>query len=112
VVRVRAALVQLGSAGQVGYDVADAAYFHRELPYDALAIVRANPRLRNARALVDAGAVEVRGDLGVVTGAGSVQHVRLHESGAMTCTCLWWARYGGSRGPCKHVLAVGMTVRG
>jgi SWIM zinc finger len=110
--RVRAALVQLGSAGQVGYDVADAAYFHRELPYDALAIVRANPRLRNARALVEAGAVEIRGDLGVVTGAGSVQHVRLHQTGAMTCTCLWWARYGGSRGPCKHVLAVGMTVRG
>lgn len=33
--RVRAALVRLGTAGLVGYDAAEAAYFHRRLPYDA-----------------------------------------------------------------------------
>ncbi|MFC7480480.1 SWIM zinc finger family protein [Luedemannella flava] len=30
--RVRAALTQLGTAGRVGYDVSEAAYFHRVLP--------------------------------------------------------------------------------
>ncbi|WP_323138326.1 MULTISPECIES: SWIM zinc finger family protein [unclassified Streptomyces] len=33
------------------------------------------------------------------------------ESGQLSCTCFWWAKYRGGRGPCKHVLAVGM-VRG
>ena len=23
----------------------------------------------------------------------------------LSCTCLWWAKHSGSRGPCKHVLA-------
>ncbi|HEX7188127.1 MAG TPA: SWIM zinc finger family protein [Actinomycetes bacterium] len=102
--RVRRALAQLGTAGQVGYDVAEAAYFHRELPYDASAVEGMNPRLRNARALVDSGAVTVDGDLVVVQVDDHVQHVRLSPDGA-TCTCQWWAKYAGSRGPCKHVLA-------
>jgi predicted nucleic acid-binding Zn finger protein len=25
------------------------------------------------------------------------------------CTCPWFARYAGRRGPCKHVLAVQLT---
>ncbi|MYR57492.1 SWIM zinc finger family protein, partial [Streptomyces sp. SID625] len=44
--RVRAALVRLGTSGRVGYDTAEAAYFHRELPYDAGRAERHNPRLR------------------------------------------------------------------
>jgi hypothetical protein len=43
--RVRAALARLGTAGQVGYDVAEAAYFHRALPYDAARVQRQNPGL-------------------------------------------------------------------
>ncbi len=54
--RVRAALVRLGTAGRVGYDLADAAYFHRELPYDADRAERHNPRLVAARRLVGEGA--------------------------------------------------------
>ncbi|MFD0489863.1 SWIM zinc finger family protein [Saccharopolyspora spinosporotrichia] len=64
--RVRAALTRLGTAGQVGYDLAEAAYFHRELPYDAAAAVEMNPRLRNARALVEAGAVRIEGEVATV----------------------------------------------
>ncbi|WP_443046397.1 hypothetical protein [Streptomyces sp. DSM 40750] len=30
--RIRAALTRLGASGRVGYDTAEAAYFHRELP--------------------------------------------------------------------------------
>jgi hypothetical protein len=109
--RVRRALAQLGTAGQVGYDVAEAAYFHRELPYDADAVESMNPRLRNARALVAAGAVAVDGDVAVVRAEDHVQRVRLRD-GTASCTCPWWAKYAGKRGPCKHVLAVQMVVRG
>jgi predicted nucleic acid-binding Zn finger protein len=31
--------------------------------------------------------------------------VRVDPAG-YTCSCPWWAKHGGSRGPCKHVLAV------
>ncbi|MFD8817431.1 SWIM zinc finger domain-containing protein [Streptomyces sp. NPDC059627] len=110
--RVRAALVRLGTSGRVGYDTAEAAYFHRELPYDAGRVERHNPRLRSARALVAAGAVVLDGELGTVTAEdGHVHRVR-DAAGVLSCSCLWWAKYRGGRGPCKHALAVRMVRRG
>ncbi|MBV2357227.1 SWIM zinc finger domain-containing protein [Streptomyces sp. J2-1] len=109
--RVRAALVRLGTSGRVGYDTAEAAYFHRELPYDADRVERHNPRLRSARSLVAAGAVSLDGALATVTAQdGHVHRVR-DEAGALSCSCLWWAKYRGGRGPCKHALAVRMARR-
>lgn len=109
--RVRAALVRLGTSGRVGYDTAEAAYFHRELPYDAERVERHNPRLRSARSLVAAGAVALDGAIGTVTAEdGHVHRVR-DEAGVLTCSCLWWAKYRGGRGPCKHALAVRMARR-
>src|SRR6266545_1063450 len=107
--RIRAALAQLGTAGRVGFDVTEAAYFHRELPYDPDRVERMNPRLRNARALVEAGAVRLRGDLATVTVDDHAQQVRFTPDGAASCTCPWWAKYRGSRGPCKHALAAGIA---
>lgn len=110
--RVRAALIRLGTSGRVGYDTAEAAYFHRELPYDAERVERHNPRLRSARALVAADAVELNGSMGTVTAEdGHVHRVR-DEAGVLSCSCLWWAKYRGGRGPCKHALAVRMVRRG
>lgn len=110
--RVRAALVRLGTSGRVGYDTAEAAYFHRELPYDAERVERHNPRLRDALALVGAGAVTLTGASGTVTADdGHVHRVR-EDGGKSSCTCAWWARYRGGRGPCKHALAVRMARRG
>ncbi|GHH12311.1 hypothetical protein GCM10018780_50880 [Streptomyces lanatus] len=110
--RVRAALIRLGTSGRVGYDTAEAAYFHRELPYDAERVERHNPRLRSARALVAAGAVALDGAVGTVTAEdGHVHRVR-DEAGVLSCSCVWWAKYRGGRGPCKHALAVRMVRRG
>ncbi|WP_434742700.1 SWIM zinc finger family protein [Micromonospora sp. SH-82] len=116
--RVRGALAQLGTAGRVGYDVAEGAYFHRVMPYDAGRAERDNPRLVGARALLDAGAVEVDGS-GVSQGAPTsatvrsgdqVYRVRHLPDGAFTCTCPWWAKHRGQRGPCRHALATGMAL--
>jgi hypothetical protein len=104
--RVRDALTQLGTAGRVGYDVAEAGYFHRTLPYAAEAVAKMNPRLAAARALADAGAVRVDGSMAVVRSGAETYHVRDGKS----CTCPWWAKHRGERGPCKHALAVRMTV--
>jgi hypothetical protein len=108
--RVRAALTRLGTGGKVGYDLAEASYFHRELPYDAARVARMNPRLRNAHALVEAGAVRLIGDLATVTVDDHAYRVRF-DAGGVGCTCRWWATYLGSRGPCKHVLAAAIARR-
>jgi hypothetical protein len=103
--RVRDALTQLGVAGRVGYDVAEAGYFHRTLPYEVDAVTRMNPRLAAAHALIEAGAITVDGSLAVVRSGAETYHVR----NATSCTCPWWAKHRGERGPCKHALAVRMT---
>jgi DprA winged helix domain/SWIM zinc finger len=110
--RVRAALGQLGTAGRVGYDVAEAAYFHRELPYDPGQVERMNPRLRNARALVAAGAVRWDGDVATVVVGEHLHRVRFAADGVVACTCPWWAAYRGTRGKCKHALAAELARRG
>ncbi|GAA2148571.1 SWIM zinc finger domain-containing protein [Kitasatospora kazusensis] len=111
--RVRAALTRLGTSGQIGYDTAEAAYFHRQLPYDSGRAEAQNPRLRAARALVAAGAVRPEeGGGALVTVGDHVQRVRRAADGALSCTCLWWAKYRGGRGPCKHALATDLAGGG
>ncbi|MER7829483.1 SWIM zinc finger family protein [Streptomyces sp. NPDC095602] len=114
--RVRAALTRLGTAGRVGYDVAEAAYFHRELPYDAERAERHNPRLLAARELVASGAVELSAVVeppgALATVASGERRYQVRETGgALTCTCRWWTDHRGGRGPCKHALAVRMARR-
>ena len=108
---VRAGLGLLATAGVVGYDQADGAYFHRELPFDLAAMDRRQPRLAGAESLVQQGRVRMAesGDAGVVAwvgGTGVEHRVSIAADGAAACTCPWFARHGGERGPCKHVLAV------
>lgn len=92
--RVKHALTQLGTAGRVGYDLAEASYFHRELPYDNTDVAAMNPRLRNARTL----APTVRWD-------GTTALVGDYRVDGEACNCQWWVEYRGTRGKCKHVLA-------
>ncbi|MBA8956645.1 SWIM zinc finger family protein [Actinomadura namibiensis] len=101
--RVRTALTWLGTAGRVGYDLAEASHFHRELPYDPVP----SPRLAAARALVRSGSVRVHGDAAEVTSNGTTKRVHVPTG---ECTCDWWFDHRGSRGPCKHVLAARMAA--
>jgi hypothetical protein len=106
--RVRAALTQLSVAGRVGYDLAEAAHFHRELPYDRDHVRHLNPRLSAARALIEVGAVQLEGESARVRTDGGVREVSLGDG---SCTCAWWWDHRGSRGPCKHVLAARIAAR-
>lgn len=113
--RVRAALTVLGTSGRVGFDPAEAAFFHRELPFDPARALRDNPRLASAFALLDAGAVRLDGgDAYVASGKGG-HLVRLGSAApgasALSCTCAWWTDYKGGRGPCKHILAAQLSRR-
>ncbi|MGC3992702.1 MAG: SWIM zinc finger family protein [Propionicimonas sp.] len=115
--RLRAALAVLASSGRVGWDTHDQAWFHRELPDDPERITRDNPRLVAATALVAAGAVHPDGSGGwMVHSSGEDHAVALGNDPAdptrgARCTCPWYLRHAGDRGPCKHVLAVRLTQR-
>ncbi len=109
--RVTRALGRLGAAGRVGYDAAEHAYFHRELPYDAERLATMHPRLRDATALVTAGAVRLDGETAYVR-SGETEHVVRRTDDGDRCTCPWYAKHKGARGPCKHVLAADLIRRG
>ncbi|WP_421733302.1 SWIM zinc finger family protein [Cellulomonas sp.] len=102
--RVRAALAVLAADGRVGWDVHDAAWFHRELPHDPERVEKDNPRLVGARRLVTDGAVSPAADgWSVRSRTGGPDH-RVTAGGR--CTCPWFLAHGTGRGPCAHVLAV------
>jgi hypothetical protein len=103
---VETALGALGAAGRVGYDLAHSAFFHRELPYDRAVLESMHPRLLGARELVDSGAVRLA-DGSATVRSGDAEYV-VREG---RCTCAWFARHRGERGPCKHVLAVEQARR-
>jgi hypothetical protein len=110
VAAITAALGVLGSRGLVGYDLAEGAYFQRELPFDLSRMDSLQPRLRDARTLVAGGGIAIlrrEEDYleALVPGSGVEHRVRLTTAGAR-CTCPWFAKHQGMRGPCKHVLAV------
>jgi hypothetical protein len=107
---ITAALSALGSRGLVGFDLAEGHYFHRELPFDLSRVEALQPRLKEARKLVTAGGIRITRptDENVeawVPGSDVEHRVRLTSDG-MKCTCPWFAKHQGERGPCKHVLVV------
>ncbi|MCA9644285.1 MAG: SWIM zinc finger family protein, partial [Myxococcales bacterium] len=110
---VEAALAVLGSRGLVGFDATRGVYFHRELPFDLHQVETLQPRLKAARALVSDGKVRVDGAQreAVVEGSDVQHRVRLLEDGDR-CTCRWFAKHQGQRGPCKHILAARILFEG
>jgi hypothetical protein len=107
--RASAALGYLAAGGQVGYDLAEQSFFRRELPFGP-AMQAMHPRLESAQALAASGAVTV-GDGGAMVRSGDTGHrVTFGDSGDR-CTCQWWGKHRGSRGPCKHVLAARLAAR-
>jgi hypothetical protein len=112
---VEAALAVLGSRGLAGFDAATQRYFHRELPFDLDRVEEMQPRLRNARKLVSDGLIRrlPRTDQDAATfevqGTGTMHRVRIADD-RQSCTCPWFSKYQGQRGPCKHILAAFLLV--
>lgn len=106
--RVVLALSHLAASGRVGYDLAEEAFFHRELPFDRSALEAMHPRLSDARSLVEDGNVS-QVDGGAIVRSGEASHRVVFGHPADRCTCPWWGKHQGSRGPCKHVLAARMA---
>ena len=112
---VLSALAVLGSRGVAGYDIATQSYFHRVLPFELDKIELLQPRLKNARKLLEDKKVNVIEQLSSekinlsVAGSGVTHTVRL-DNNIDKCTCPWFNKYQGKRGPCKHILAARMFM--
>ena len=103
---VEAALAALAAAGRVGYDVGRQAFFHRELPFERSVLETMHPRLLGARRLLDEGAVRFEsGGNAAEVRSGDVDYLVRFEADGPRCTCPWYVKHSGTRGPCKHVLA-------
>ncbi|MEM9762193.1 MAG: SWIM zinc finger family protein [Pseudomonadota bacterium] len=107
--RLEQALAVVATEGLVGFDLSTSAYFHRVLPFRLDRMERLNPRLKSARKLFDAGAVTLGTDVATVSSDGVVHELRI-TAGQLTCTCPWYAKHKGARGPCKHALAVELAM--
>ena len=86
------------------------------MPFDLERVEQLQPRLKNARKLLEAGGVRVltdsAGETDVEVAGTDVMHtVRLRTAGDK-CTCPWYSKYQGQRGPCKHILAAHLLVDG
>ncbi|MCK6693873.1 MAG: SWIM zinc finger domain-containing protein [Thermoanaerobaculia bacterium] len=102
----------LSSMGLLGYDLTAGLHFYRRLPFKTERILSLNPRLKNARKLLDKEQVKIVEKRGTylearVRGA-DVWHKVVLDAGTNFCTCNWFTNYQGQRGICKHILAVRM----
>ncbi len=117
---VEAALAALGARGLAGYDANQGAYFHRELPFDLEKVEQMQPRLKGARKLLAEHKVRILPATGSETpGAADVEvvgtdvlHLVRLRLDSDRCTCPWFSKYEGQRGPCKHILAARMLADG
>lgn len=106
---------RLAAMGLLGYDLDDNEFFYRRLPFKLNRIIGLNPRMKNAEKLIAEGKVQILNKNlarteARVEGTG-VHHTVIIDNGKERCTCEWFSKYQGERGPCKHVLAVKKLVQ-
>jgi predicted nucleic acid-binding Zn finger protein len=105
-----------GARGLVGFDLAEGAYFHRELPFDLDKVESLEPRLVDARKLIDSSGVRIErrdsatGQVKAGVRGTDVEHLVWLGTDGDRCTCPWFAKHRNERGPCKHILAVQITL--
>jgi hypothetical protein len=97
----------LASFGQLGFDFDTDSYFHRPFPMRDESLGDLHPRFADAQKLVDDGRVSHETDGSYLVRSGDAEYRVALGVGAAEdrCTCLWFTKYRGTRGPCKHALA-------
>lgn len=100
----------LSSMGLLGYDIENRNHFYRRLPFKTERILSLNPRLKNAKKLIENEDIQIitnsnRYIEASVKGTG-VTHRVIIDGENQHCTCNWFTNYQGKRGICKHVLGV------
>ncbi|MBM0106658.1 SWIM zinc finger family protein [Steroidobacter sp. S1-65] len=101
------ALRIIGASGLAGYDVLGGHYFHRVLPFDLSMLEDLHPRLKDAKSILLGEGVKVlrQRPFEAEVKSGDIPHHVREVDHELRCTCAWFAKHQGERGPCKHVLA-------
>jgi len=104
----------LSSMGLLGYDIENRNHFYRRLPFKTERILSLNPRLKNAKKLVENEDIQIINKTenyieANVKGTG-VTHRVIIDGENQHCTCNWFTNYQGKRGICKHILGVKIVV--
>jgi len=111
---VQRALAILGARGLVGYDLEEGAYYHRELPFNLASVEETQPRLKSAKRLAQTDSVRIVRREGrlveAYTPGENGDHFVYLDGTKEKCTCPWFVRHAGERGPCRHVLAVKLKI--
>ena len=97
-------------------DLIDVLVIGQDRPGNEALVRQTNPRLAQAEAWVASNAVavesrvleNVRGRVG--PDPATALHVETGPHGSR-CTCFWFGRFGLSRGPCSHILALRLAAR-
>ncbi|MCI3938597.1 SWIM zinc finger domain-containing protein [Chryseobacterium aahli] len=104
----------LSSIGLLGYDLHDRRHYYRRLPFKAERILSLNPRLKNAKKLIDENAVvfisKEPGNIEARVEGTNVKHTVIIKDELSKCTCDWFTNHQDKRGLCKHILAVKILV--
>lgn len=106
---------KLSAMGLLGYDLDKNGFFYRRLPFKLDRVLSLNPRLKGAEKLLEEGKVKITSRLddkieARVEGSGVFHYVVINED-FQKCTCTWFSRNQGERGPCKHILAVKKKIK-
>jgi SWIM zinc finger len=101
---------RLSAMGLLGYDIDENHFFYRRLPFKLNRILSLNPRMKDAEKLLEENKVQILSNINdrveaSVTGSG-INHSVVFDGEKERCTCTWFSRHQGERGPCKHILAV------
>lgn len=104
----------LSSIGLLGYDLESRQHFYRRLPFKIERILSLNPRLKNARKLLENNDTEIlvntTQQIKAKVKGTDVWHTVLIEGEKQRCTCNWFTDHQGQRGSCKHILSVKMLL--
>uniref|UniRef100_UPI004049BFCD SWIM zinc finger family protein n=1 Tax=Flavobacterium sp. TaxID=239 RepID=UPI004049BFCD len=104
----------LSSMGLLGFDVEARNHFYRRLPFKTERIMSLNPRLKNAKKLIDNEDIQIivkrHGYVEASVKGTGVNHRVILDGENQHCTCDWFTAYQGKRGICKHILGVKMMV--
>ncbi len=105
----------LSGVGLLGYNLLNNNYFYRKLPFKIERLLGFNPRLKNAKKIIDNQEITIieRADDYIkaqIKGSGGVFHTVIKQNNTYKCTCNWYTNNQNNRGMCKHILALAISL--
>ncbi len=108
--KIESLSTKLAAMGLLGFDLECNSFFYRRLPFKLSRILSLNPRLKGALQLIENQKVRLQlltedHIKANVEGSSGEQYYVLITEDQAKCTCPWYTKNQGERGPCKHILA-------